>query len=459
MEKCIKPNAFGNALGSSLAARSSGVENISSRTKGISGFTDAQIQAAIDSSPRYASLGNRSSAIDDMLYGPSTMSDAEDNSRPQQFTPLVDANGKTISFMEASQQAVKNTQTVTVSLADEINAKVKTIRQIDQTLSNDYDESGLWHNVKGWFNLAKPLAPAELIEQRTKLLSDVSESYAYLRISGASPMDQAYAASTFAYLPKGITYNESNVGNIMKQLSASLARPDLSEADKNVLQGALNDVYQRGNSEGVLDAKLNKHVIAYNLGAALMTEQTGRPSIHITTSRPTFTQSPFVPYKNYTQRTNSGYGASAYTDAKGNVLTSGVPNTANLTTGGVGLKTNAVEDFSPIPESYMKPDVTIDMRTAPASSGTNAAGFPRNGPWFWRQMAETNPEYFDTANLARIRAGRSPVVNDTWVENFPEHQGFLGDKLVHHHIDQGPIATPLPEIIHQKWYKALHPNQ
>jgi HNH/Endo VII superfamily nuclease toxin with a HHH motif len=74
-------------------------------------------------------------------------------------------------------------------------------------------------------------------------------------------------------------------------------------------------------------------------------------------------------------------------------------------------------------------------------------------------MEKTNPEYFDAANAAKIRAGRSPLVNDTWVKTFPEHQGFLGDKLVHHHIDQGPIATPIPETIHQQCYKALHPNQ
>ncbi|RCS56962.1 hypothetical protein [Parvibium lacunae] len=134
-------------------------------------------------------------------------------------------------------------------------------------------------------------------------------------------------------------------------------------------------------------------------------------------------------------------------------------NPLPLSFGRVVGGTARATEFSPIPESYMKPGATIDMRKAPESSGTNAAGFPRNGPWFWRQMAETNPEYFDAANLAKIRAGRSPVVNDTWIENFPQHQGFSRDKLVHHHIDQGPIATPLPETIHQKWYKALHPNQ
>lgn len=107
----------------------------------------------------------------------------------------------------------------------------------------------------------------------------------------------------------------------------------------------------------------------------------------------------------------------------------------------------------------MKPGVEVDMRLAPEGSGLNAAGFPRNGPWFWRQLVKTNPEYFDAANLARVRGGRSPLVNQTWVDEFPSHQGFSGDRLVHHHIDQGAIATPIPETVHQAWYKALHPNQ
>ncbi|KSB91877.1 hypothetical protein AS593_07585 [Caulobacter vibrioides] len=115
--------------------------------------------------------------------------------------------------------------------------------------------------------------------------------------------------------------------------------------------------------------------------------------------------------------------------------------------------------FSLVPESYMKPGVEIDMRLAPANSGLNAAGFPRNGPWFWREMAKSSPQYFDATNRALIRAGRSPIVNKAWADEFPSHAGFSGDKLVHHHIDQGPIATPIPEKVHRAWYKALHPNQ
>ncbi len=38
------------------------------------------------------------------------------------------------------------------------------------------------------------------------------------------------------------------------------------------------------------------------------------------------------------------------------------------------------------------------------------------------------------------------------------HQSFLGDKLIHHHIDQGGIATGLPQSVHWAWNFILHPN-
>lgn len=117
------------------------------------------------------------------------------------------------------------------------------------------------------------------------------------------------------------------------------------------------------------------------------------------------------------------------------------------------------QNFNSVPESYIKPGVEIDMRLAPPSSDKNAAGHPRNGAWFWRQLLKAHPEYFDKENEKRIKISQSPSVNQTWIDSFPTHQGFVDDKLVHHHIDQGPLATPLPERVHQTWHKVLHPKE
>ena len=111
-----------------------------------------------------------------------------------------------------------------------------------------------------------------------------------------------------------------------------------------------------------------------------------------------------------------------------------------------------------VPEGYYATGVRIDMRAAPAGSASNAAGFPRNGPWFWRQVLKNRPELFDTMNAGRIRSGQAPIVNDTWVRWNPQHEAFFGNRLVHHHIGQGPVATAVPENVHRTWSSALHTN-
>ena len=113
-------------------------------------------------------------------------------------------------------------------------------------------------------------------------------------------------------------------------------------------------------------------------------------------------------------------------------------------------------DCSNIPGSYINNRYKVDMRSAPASSATNAAGYPRNGPWFWRQLLGTNPELFDASNVTRIKRGLAPAINDQWIKYNPNHVSFRGGGLVHHHIDLGPIATPLPETVHRGWHGRLH---
>lgn len=99
----------------------------------------------------------------------------------------------------------------------------------------------------------------------------------------------------------------------------------------------------------------------------------------------------------------------------------------------------------------------IDMSAA--SGGTNAAGYPRNGPWFWRRMLEQHPQMFSEDNVRSIRSGRSPIVDGTWVEHNPSHANYKGGRLIHHHIDQGKMATGIPEAAHRKYFSDLHANR
>ncbi|GGY22936.1 hypothetical protein [Paludibacterium paludis] len=57
---------------------------------------------------------------------------------------------------------------------------------------------------------------------------------------------------------------------------------------------------------------------------------------------------------------------------------------------------------------------------------------------------------FNVANAARIAAKQSPIVDDVWIKNFPEHSAYNGETLVHHHLDYGPKAIPLPGTVHSK---------
>ncbi len=100
----------------------------------------------------------------------------------------------------------------------------------------------------------------------------------------------------------------------------------------------------------------------------------------------------------------------------------------------------------------------IDMTNAPAGSKVNAAGYPRNGSWFWRQMLKEHPEMFSADNAAEINRGRAPRIDDQWIDFNPSHAAYKGDKLIHHHMDQSHMATRVPEPVHRKNFSDLHAN-
>lgn len=102
----------------------------------------------------------------------------------------------------------------------------------------------------------------------------------------------------------------------------------------------------------------------------------------------------------------------------------------------------------------------INMDNAPAGSKVNAAGYARNGPWFWRQMLDQHPEMFSDENKVKIRRGTpAPTIDDQWIKYNSTHAEYKDGKLVHHHIDQGNMATGIPERAHLKYNKDLHPNR
>lgn len=94
----------------------------------------------------------------------------------------------------------------------------------------------------------------------------------------------------------------------------------------------------------------------------------------------------------------------------------------------------------------------MGIDTSAFSSGiATANGGIRNRSAFWQEWAKKYPGTLSADNLDLINeVGLSPQVDDVWLEHFPEHAPYAGEILEHHHLDQGPIAIPLPETVHRK---------
>lgn len=95
------------------------------------------------------------------------------------------------------------------------------------------------------------------------------------------------------------------------------------------------------------------------------------------------------------------------------------------------------------------------------TSGTQTLnGGIRNARQFWSQWSGAYPETLSDANIARIQMGQSPIVDDAWINEFPEHADYSGETLIHHHLDYGPNAIPLPGSVHsqQPGWGIWHPN-
>ena len=74
----------------------------------------------------------------------------------------------------------------------------------------------------------------------------------------------------------------------------------------------------------------------------------------------------------------------------------------------------------------------------------------RNAKAFWKEWLGKYKHTLSKENIANItsRNPKSPIVDDVWIEHFPEHAPYKGEIIVHHHLDYGAIAIPLPYTVH-----------
>jgi hypothetical protein len=101
------------------------------------------------------------------------------------------------------------------------------------------------------------------------------------------------------------------------------------------------------------------------------------------------------------------------------------------------------------------PQQNVEMPWQPGKKGSNRMGYKRSAPWFFRRFRDANPHAISPANRAHINKGRVPVVDETWAKAFPDHAGYKGQKLVHHHTGHGGTTVPLPQDLHEA-HKVFH---
>ena len=101
------------------------------------------------------------------------------------------------------------------------------------------------------------------------------------------------------------------------------------------------------------------------------------------------------------------------------------------------------------PTSPGRPDPRYSIDTTTFESGKPTAnGGLRDNKQFWQKWEKLNPSSISKNNRWRIEHGLSPTIDNVWIKEFPEHGGYKGEILIHHHVDQGKYAVPVPASTH-----------
>ncbi|HLL88332.1 MAG TPA: hypothetical protein VK324_03420, partial [Tepidisphaeraceae bacterium] len=102
-----------------------------------------------------------------------------------------------------------------------------------------------------------------------------------------------------------------------------------------------------------------------------------------------------------------------------------------------------------------RPDPQWSIDTGAYRSGIPTPnGGMRNRVQFWQDWLTLRPETISASNRYLIRQlqtnprGPGPRVDSIWTKHFPEQQPFVKAPIVHHHVNQGPIAIPVAQPTH-----------
>ena len=85
----------------------------------------------------------------------------------------------------------------------------------------------------------------------------------------------------------------------------------------------------------------------------------------------------------------------------------------------------------------------------------NAGGWLRSPRVYYKELLKNHPSCFSNKNKEKISKGRSPIVDEQFMEHFPEYKGYKDDLLIHHHIGEDGQAVAVPITIHPG-YGGIH---
>lgn len=88
-----------------------------------------------------------------------------------------------------------------------------------------------------------------------------------------------------------------------------------------------------------------------------------------------------------------------------------------------------------------------------STTGTTRRGVHRRNPSEWRALRDSWDDLgygsaLSEGNRALIARGRTPAVDDAWIDVFPEDAGLLGEQIRMHHVAGYPVTVPLAETRH-----------
>ncbi|WP_448951474.1 hypothetical protein [Labrys neptuniae] len=133
------------------------------------------------------------------------------------------------------------------------------------------------------------------------------------------------------------------------------------------------------------------------------------------------------------------------------------PAVPNTNAGNDNLEKNKTETNNPTntDDSPEQSGTTAPSNsTRRSQSGRTRFGVKRKNAQQWRELrdfwdATGYGNILSNENRKKIAGGRTPTVDDAWINEFPEDAGLRGEKITMHHVGGSPLVIPLPKTRHR----------